>query len=76
MLTGIVGFSCDSYDGEAWQTSWDSTVQDNSLPLGVILQIDFLPSGNRVLDRPYTLSVPMPVRTLSTVAEENGEGGA
>src|SRR5215469_15896077 len=41
----VTMFTLTYYDGEQWQTSWDSTQYNNSLPAAVEVTIEFHPPG-------------------------------
>jgi type II secretion system protein J len=64
ILDRIVSFALDSYDGEAWQESWDSSAQENQLPEAVRVRILFAAS-ERSVTAPLDLIVALDMRTLS-----------
>ena len=39
---GLCGFDVKYYDGSTWLDSWDSTANDNKLPLGVQVTLTLL----------------------------------
>lgn len=62
LLEGVVSFAASWYDGEAWTTSWDSTVQDNQLPQAARIRIDFADHGGQ-RPQPLEMIVPLLVRS-------------
>jgi len=61
LLTGIQCLEFSYYDGETWQDSWDSTTQENTLPLAVRVWLEFLPAESE--DNP-----PPPVEMVISIA--------
>ncbi|MCI0498151.1 MAG: prepilin-type N-terminal cleavage/methylation domain-containing protein [Planctomycetales bacterium] len=46
----ITGFDVKYYDGYSWLDTWDSTTQDNTLPRGVQIMLEFSPLARRDLN--------------------------
>src|SRR5579863_1505321 len=55
----VRSFMLEYYDGEAWQTSWDSTQYNNALPAAVEVTLELVPPGAKDsvrIRRVYALS--------------------
>jgi type II secretory pathway component PulJ len=64
ILENVVSFAVDWYDGDTWQESWDSTANENQLPLAARVRVEFaVPAGGGA--GPLDLIVALDMRTLS-----------
>ncbi len=49
LCRGVTGFSLRYYDGTQWDTTWDSTAEDNTLPAAVEVTVSLdRPNGNTI----------------------------
>jgi hypothetical protein len=72
----VSSFMLEYFDGEQWQTSWDSTQYNNSLPAAVEVTIELLPPGapDKIrIRRVYALSCVTPP-VAATGASGSGSG--
>lgn len=58
LATGITGFQLTFFDGEVWQQTWDSEIQDPVLPKAVQVYLEFAPTNyvNRANQFPPSLT--------------------
>ncbi len=63
LLRGVVGFELNFHDGTDWVTGWDSTVQENQLPVAVQVRILFAERDGRI-PLPLALVLPFEARSL------------
>ena len=63
LASGITGFQLSFYDGEIWQDTWDSDIQDPVLPKAVQIYLEFAPT-NRSQQLPPSLT-----QTVAILAE-------
>ena len=75
----VNSFMLEYYDGEQWQTSWDSTQYNNSLPAAIEVTLELLPPGATEpmrIRRVYALScVTPPTAATSSSGSGSGTGG-
>lgn len=73
LATGITGFQLSFYDGEIWQDTWDSEVQDPVLPKAVQIYLEFAPT-NQTKQLPPSLTQMVAILAEPRLAEaEEGE---
>lgn len=65
LLTGVQSLNFLYYDGQAWQTVWDTTQQTN-LPTAIKVQIQMAQQNNRLLARYQPLEVVVPMDIMVT----------
>jgi len=79
LLDGVQDISFLYYDGLQWETTWDTTLTTNTLPLAIKVQILMAPKpGQIVAQSPIQLVVPLDVqgRTNQTTQTANTGSGA
>jgi type II secretion system protein J len=69
----VTMFTLEYYDGEQWQTSWDSTQYNNSLPAAVEVTLEFHPPG---ATDPRQIVHQRRVFALSCVSQETTATGS
>lgn len=80
LASGISGFQLSFFDGEIWQETWDSEIQDPVLPKAVQVYLEFAPTNyvNRANQFPPSLTQMVSILAeprLSADAEEDGTDG-
>ena len=75
LASGITGFQLSFYDGEIWQETWDSEIQDPVLPKAVQIYLEFAPT-NQSRQLPPSLTQMVAILAEPRLAEsEEEEGG-
>lgn len=72
LASGITGFQLSFYDGEIWQETWDSEIQDPVLPKAVQIYLEFAPTNQSNALPPSLTQI---VSILSQPRLEEGEEG-
>jgi len=78
---GVYAFSCQYYDGQDWWSSWDSTENNNDLPIAVQVTLSFLRpvtgNENRVITFTRIFTLPCSAAMFdSSVNPQIGGAGA
>jgi type II secretion system protein J len=75
LLSGVQSLEFTYYDGEYWEEVWDSTTQENEMPLAVKVRIEFMPpeEGEREM-RPIELVCEILANAGGTEEQEGEEG--
>lgn len=70
--TEVTGFSIRFFDGTSWYTEWDSTLQDDSLPVAVEVTLRKSPSRQSDRTAPYSISriIPLSCAAPAQTTEE------
>ena len=68
LASGITGFQLSFYDGEIWQETWDSELQDPVLPKAVQIYLEFAPT-NRSNALPPSLTQMVSILSQPRLAE-------
>ncbi len=55
LFSDVESLEFSYYDGEYWQDSWDSTVEDNECPEAVLMRIDFFEDDDGIRPQPIEL---------------------
>lgn len=79
LLNGVQDLVFQYYDGLQWETTWDTTLTTNTLPLAIKVQIFMTPKpGQTVAQMPLELLVPLDVqgRTNQTSQASSTGSGA
>jgi type II secretion system protein J len=75
LLPGVEALEFSYYDGEEWEDSWDSTTEDNALPMAVRVRIEFAEDADGHVALPLEVVVPFEIQPRDTGEdEEEGEG--
>ena len=78
LLDGVQSLEFAYYDAEYWQDVWDSTTQDNEMPLAVMMRLEFVePEGNGRRMRPIEMVceiVSQPIETEEQPEDEESAG--
>jgi general secretion pathway protein J len=78
LLNGVQDINFLYYDGLQWETTWDTTLTTNMLPLAIKVQILMTPKlGQMVLQSPIQLVIPLDVQgrtNLTTQTNSSGTG--
>ncbi len=72
LLPGIQSLEFSFYDGEQWHQSWDSTLEDNTLPLAVGVRIEFMPVEATEQNNP-PLELVVPIVAKAPVSEDEDD---
>ncbi|MFH1742609.1 MAG: type II secretion system protein GspJ [bacterium] len=71
LLSEVNSLEFSFYDGEYWQESWDSTMQEDEMPLAIRVRMDFLQSQENVQnERPVELVVPIVTKPVPSTQQE------
>ncbi len=79
LATGISGFQLSFFDGEIWQQTWDSEIQDPVLPKAVQVYLEFAPTNFVSRANQFPPSLTQMVAILAEprmAADAEGEEGA
>jgi general secretion pathway protein J len=77
LLHGLESLAFQYYDGKEWQDSWDSTTQENALPLAVRIQIRFQSGEEKDRSQlPIDFIVPMAAGTSTTESAQEESSDA
>ena len=75
LASGITGFQLSFFDGEIWQNTWDSEVQDPVLPKAVQIYLEFAPTNQtQQLPPSLTQMVAILAEPRMSEASEDEEG--
>jgi type II secretion system protein J len=75
LASGITGFQLSFFDGEIWQETWDSEIQDPVLPKAVQIYLEFAPT-NQLKQLPPSLTQMVAILAEPRLAEpDEGEEG-
>jgi prepilin-type N-terminal cleavage/methylation domain-containing protein len=67
LLDGVQDINFLYYDGLQWETTWDTTLMTNTLPLAIKVQIQLVPEpGQLMAQMPIELVVPFDVQARTT----------
>lgn len=78
LLSGVESVVFQFHDGTQWQDTWDSTVDDPKMPLGIRVAITMVANTNsRVRPMPVEMVVPLllQARTNSVASTDSATGG-
>ncbi|MBN1517810.1 prepilin-type N-terminal cleavage/methylation domain-containing protein [Candidatus Sumerlaeota bacterium] len=78
VLSGVASLEFRFYDGESWVDSWDSTTNDDELPLAIMAQIDFAQNEQEDLapQPPLVVICELAVQTQNSLEDSgNSEEG-
>ena len=75
LCRGVQGFTMRYFDGSNWDTSWDSTAEDNTLPAAVEVTMT-LDRGTPREPRPMTFVRVFPMACSTAVFDPNVNSGA
>lgn len=65
MLRGVASFELTFYDGTDWTDGWDSSVQENELPLAIHVRLTFAPRAGQT-PPPLELTLPFEARSVAS----------
>lgn len=75
----VAAFTVRYYDGNGWIETWDSTQQEDRLPVAVSVTVELAPPvvkrQSRKDDRPYTATRIIPIANGIPAAADAGGGG-
>jgi type II secretion system protein J len=79
LLAGVRSLTLEYYDGEVWEDTWDSTLQDSQAPSAVRMLIEFEPEGD-VEDEeedeeavaPSPLEIVVAIESRAIISEDAG----
>ena len=76
LLEGAAGLLIEYYDGDVWQSSWDSSALDDEAPRGVRIRIDLArEAGEGATLAPIELTCAITMRT-EDAGTADGDGGS
>jgi type II secretion system protein J len=73
LSTEITGFSVRFFDGSGWYTEWDSTLQEDSLPVAIEVTLRKPAARESERTEPYSISRIIPL-SCAAPAETDEEG--
>jgi len=75
LLSGVQSLKFTYYDGEYWEDVWDSTTQENEMPVAVKVRIEFMPREENEREmRPIEMVCEILANEVGGETQEGEEG--
>lgn len=72
LCRNVASLTCRYFDGTTWTDSWDSTAENDTLPLAVELTIDLMPTGRETRGYHMTRTFTLPCTVASNLSGSTG----
>jgi general secretion pathway protein J len=72
LCRNVASFTCRYFDGMSWQDSWDSTAENDTLPLAVELTLELAPTGRNPRGYRLTRTFMLPCSVASNLTGGTG----